>query len=228
LEVEAVMDDAEQKRRSDALYKVFIRLPKGARTLDDWLVREMSQQLVRASITGNTDELEFSGANRKREREKLCNVQKLAQKLSREVRGLHVHTKSYVLPMVSHAGVRISDWIDQPAPVSEEDHAFWMRFWDTLATLDHVVDRALPEVKAQIDELPELGKRKPHIIAIVKSLRSMFEGITGRAPPKNVTDAVPFANFLRDAFKAMGVRRTPRSAMNAWRAYYIVERKKSE
>src|SRR6516225_9054145 len=105
------MDGVEHNRRSDALCKVFIGVPL-ARELDpdflDWL-QIMSQQLAHTSITGDTTELDFDGMNRKREREKLCEVQTLARKLSRAVRGLHYHTR-YELEFASAGAVRLPDW----------------------------------------------------------------------------------------------------------------------
>jgi hypothetical protein len=218
LAVEAVMA-GEHKRRSDALYKVLIRLPRGrysflaAHELSDadvlrWFERR-SEILAHASITGDTSSLDFEGMNRKGERERLCEIQKLARQLSRKVRGLHPDTRR----MLRFASQDVREFI------SVADMEFWRRFWQTLETLDHTIDEALPEAKRWIDIAPELGKREQLIIAIVEALRDLWGYTTGAKTPKSLSATGEFANFMTGAFQALELAEDPRSAMQSWSAY---------
>jgi hypothetical protein len=230
--MEAVMGSVERKRRSDALYKVFIRVPFAREPsyrdgFDNWL-QIMSQQLAHTSITGDTFELDFEGMNRKREREKLYEVQTLARKLTRAVRGLHSHTSNML--WYASAGTRFSDMMsedddDRWESIPQGDREFWRRFWQTLATLDHTIDKAVPEAEAWIDDSTELGKRQPHIMAIVEVLRVMWKSITGDDAPTNIGERGPFANFLADAFEALELPHNPRAALASWSEYRANDKK---
>ena len=98
---------------------------------------------------------------------------------------------------------------------------FWKRFWQTLATLDHTIDKAIPEAAAWIDNAPELGKREQRIIAIVDTLRIMWKSITSTEPPMNISGAGPFADFLTETFKALDLEGSPRAVMDSWREYIL-------
>jgi hypothetical protein len=185
----------------------------------------MSGELAHASITGDTSDFSFEGMNRRREREKLCEVQALARKLSRAVRGLHHHARD-MLEFASY-GVRFSDMeqgLDGP-PVLDADRDFWKRFWQTLATLDHTLDKAFPEAEAWIEAAPDLGRREPRVIAIVDCLRLMWSSMTDKEPPLNISLAGPFADFLAEAFKALDIEGSPRAAVDSWREYSVKQAK---
>ena len=215
--------DEKYKRRSEALYKVFTGIPHKEPTplshekLLRWL-RHMSGELAHASITGDTSDFSFEGMNRKREREKLRDVQALARKLSREVRGLHPHVSDML--WFASAGTRYSDMLDDgSAPIPEAEREFWRRFWKHLAMLDSTIDKVLPEAEAWVNDAPELGKRERHIIAIVDVLRGIWRDVTGDDPPRYISGVGPFADFLAEAFRALELEVNPRAVTDSWREY---------
>jgi hypothetical protein len=224
--------DEKYKRCRDALYKVLVSIhprqdpaPLSPEAFLIWL-RNMSEDLAHASVTGDTSYLEFKGMNRNRERKKLREIQTLARKLSRTVRGLHPHT-SDMLKFAS-IGFRFSDMLDNSQPresISDADMDFGQRFWQVLTELDRTIDKALPEADAWIDNAPELGKREQHIIAIVEVLRGLWRDVTGDDPPNFLNEDTRFGKFLASAFKAMKIKNKPRSTMDSWRKYRVSVKK---
>jgi hypothetical protein len=216
--------EEEYKRRSDAILKVLVRIPvrTGRSDPESWWLPHMSKELAHASITGDTADFDFEGMNKKREREKLREIQTLARKLSRAMRGLHYHARDML--WFASIGVRYADMaqddLDRPA-VSEADEEFWRRFWQTIPTLDHIIDAALPESEAWIDNAPELGKREQRIIGIIDTLEIIWWSLTGAHAPNYIGASGPFAEFLADALAALDIEGNPRSLFESWRKYRV-------
>jgi hypothetical protein len=229
--------DEELERRSNALYEVFIRIPYS----DDHEPSIHTQQfthryaisLARLSMTGDTSRFMVDGMNRKREREKLYEVRKLARRLSLAMRELDPNV-IWALTLSSSGtsyfeATRVpSDQAPSDRPdyseslsTSDDDEDFWYRFWPTLTKLDHELDKALPETNVWIDNALEMGKRErhKHIIVIVDYLCDFWESRTGDAPPNFLNEDTRFGKFLASAFKAMKLENNPRAAMDSWRKY---------
>jgi hypothetical protein len=213
--MEAVMDRAEIQRRKVALYDVLDRVLSlseiSGPQLDLW--HHVAHGLASASVTGDPWELDFTGLNRKREQEKLREVHTLARKLAKAVGGLHWRTKIKLQ-------LESSDILAPDQELSERDREdFWKSFWEAVYTLDRVVDKIVPAISADISAAPELGRRRWLNIAIVESLRDLWEDRKKTPAPMNITDSGPFTDFIIEAFEALGLKGNPRATMDSWREY---------
>ncbi|MCA3439244.1 MAG: hypothetical protein INF50_02710 [Rhodobacter sp.] len=75
-------------------------------------------------------------------------------------------------------------------------------------------------VGAKLGQTPFSDRENVRAIFIVQEARSMWaEHVGTKAPASSLNPESPFARFLGDLFRALGVGAEPRSAFQAWRKY---------
>jgi hypothetical protein len=104
-------------------------------------------------------------------------------------------------------------------PLVRKDPNFWIYFWGAAFVLDEVVDKITPSISDHIETAPVAGRRNLANVTAIESLRDIWEDRKKTPAPMNITDAGPFADFLIEAFEALGLEGNPRAAMDSWREY---------
>jgi hypothetical protein len=76
------------------------------------------------------------------------------------------------------------------------------------------------DAAAKIPETPFSDRENVRAIFIVDDARGIWAGHKGKeAPASALNDTAPFAGFLSDLFRVLGVGSAPRSAFQAWHKY---------
>ncbi len=91
--------------------------------------------------------------------------------------------------------------------------------WSWLCALDGIVSAAAPRAYQYIDTAPTVGRRNLLNVSIVEGLRHVWQQRKGTEAPRSMTEAGPFADFMFDAFEALGLSSNPRAAVDSWREF---------
>jgi hypothetical protein len=211
-----VMDDAyfaEVKRRELAL-KAVIERHLGPSTDENWTDAHMIVLVM--SMDGGR----FDAMNRREERERLRRFQSLAREIARAWQNLHPDIQATIANAAWHFAVPYRNEDDHPFPPRFAPRDFpWGGFWDAFREIDKLIDFALPRAHDCIDAAPEIGRRNVRAVNVVDDLRKVWAKRKGTPAPMNITEAGPFADFLIEAFEALGLEGNPRAAMDSWREY---------
>ncbi len=84
--------------------------------------------------------------------------------------------------------------------------------------LPKMLERCIKVGKDEIRRGRPLGRRKWQAVTVIANCRDLWHQRTGDKAPKGLAPGIPFENFVRDIFKAMGIKEKPRSAMQSWQA----------
>jgi hypothetical protein len=88
--------------------------------------------------------------------------------------------------------------------------------WQSFDTMVGITE----DVGAKLGQTPFSDRENVRAIFIVQEARSMWaEHVGTKAPASSLNSESPFARFLGDLFRALGVGAEPRSAFQAWRKY---------
>jgi hypothetical protein len=206
-----VMDDAyfaEVKRRELGLCAVIGR-HLGSNTVDDFA--DASGVVLIMTLYGGS----FDAMNRRAEMEKLQRVRRAAQEFVKAWVSLHPDVLATIINSSVGFGAKRRD----PDIPFDPAITAWRAFWDAVPELDGLIEHALSNAKACIDAAPEMGRRNIRAVNVVDELREIWAKRKGAPAPTNITEAGPFADFLIDAFDALGLEGNPRAAMDSWREY---------
>jgi hypothetical protein len=213
VEVEAMINDAEWtevKLREQKLRAVFERHLGPS---DDEETRFYTHAIASLSDDGHFDQFWRSD-----ERERLQRFQGAARDVARALESLPPQVK----------GIIVDASIDFEAEDSgsnkrDDNYAerliHWGKFWYFVQQMDRLVDFAAPRVHELIDATPEIGRRSIRAVNVVDYLRKIWAHRMKKPAPEHLNEATPFANFLREAFKALGLKDNARAMMDSWRKY---------
>ena len=81
------------------------------------------------------------------------------------------------------------------------------------------MDKVTPTVSDFIDIAPVAGRRNLKSVVAIEKLREVWEDRKKTPAPMNITEAGPFADFIVEAFEALGLDGNSRAAMDSWREY---------
>jgi hypothetical protein len=186
----------------------FLRL---AAALDDILDRRIgpspngTREGIFVAIAGKLNAQALLGAmNPDRERDKLRKVARLARELGQAWEDLHDDVRCEM--------AEESTRLDGDASL----HLF--KVLDELPKLIGRVDRA---AHGLIKAAPIAGRSDLRSIAIINTLRDIWQERKGAPAPKNISDTGPFTDLVREIFEALSVRTNPRSAMDSWRKFSL-------
>jgi hypothetical protein len=231
------MNEEECDRRADALIRVLEKygLPYLDSPRFDWVFSSVS--IVVDAVAGEKGD--FRAIQPSAEREKFRRVGALAKKLAEDLRALDRETM-YAIRIASEAVLPPPESLNDADiyrdmasqlvgegeitnSVLERVHEdFWDGFWEKASTLDAVINQITPEVARFIDAAPNAGRRDMTSVVAVEHLRAIWEEAMNKGPaPRSITDAGEFADFLTDAFAALGLRNNCRAAMDSWNEYCL-------
>jgi len=153
------------------------------------------------------------------ERKNLLKMQQAVRYLAKTIRELHVQTFQQLVDECSALGDLSGESSRDLMPLVRKDPNFWIYFWGAAFVLDEVVDKITPSISDHIETAPVAGRRNLANVTAIESLRDIWEDRKKTPAPMNITDAGPFADFLIEAFEALGLEGNPRAAMDSWREY---------
>lgn len=196
------MDDSEFKRHAAALDDVLNRHlgppPNRPNALDAEYVM-MALWLPAAGL---------GAMNADREREKLTKVQRLARELAETWNSVHFDI-IVQMELMSRYIHRTKSGYSSKDPLS----------LGMVSVLDEIIEMTLPVANDVIDDAPNAGRRALRCVAVVERLREVWSERKSAPAPRSMTDAGPFADFMIEAFEALGLDRNARAAMDSWRAF---------
>lgn len=149
--------------------------------------------------------------NHSREREKLAKARRLAGELSQIWQSLHDRTRSAMelrSTMIHEAAGR-GAWLRSKAALS----------LDIISVLDAVIEAVAPFAEEAINNAPPAGRRDLLNVALVERLRNVWQERKGTLAPNSMSEAGAFADFMIDAFEALGLTANPRAAVDSWREF---------
>src|SRR5690606_1930807 len=85
--------------------------------------------------------------------------------------------------------------------------------------LGAIIDLTEPLANEVIDDAPPAGRRNLISVGIVRHLRAVWAERKGTPAPKSMSEAGPFADFMIDAFEAIGIDANPRAAVDSWQEF---------
>jgi hypothetical protein len=226
-----VMSNEEFRRRGAALDEVLDRhLGSGSQEVvvqrkfwpgdppqTNWFVPTDGPRIV-ANIFDWAD-YSLGAMNPAAERKRLLKIQQLARELSKTLRELHPHTFDRIQTQSRDLhDLGAPHGIDPPFEGDDLEN-FWHHFWFTARSFGELMNKITPTVSGSIDRAPVAGRRNLTNVMAVEDLRDVWESRKNAPAPMNITDAGPFAEFIAEAFAALGIESNPRAAMDSWREY---------
>jgi hypothetical protein len=154
--------------------------------------------------------------NAKREREKIQKVRKLAKELADTWGSIHYDIT---------AQMRMASWYLHHTESG-------MKSRDPLSlgivdVLHEVIDMTLPVAEDVIANAPNAGRKALRNIAIVEGLRRVWHERIGAEPPVSMSEAGRFADYMIEAFEAIGSSGNARASLDSWRKIRATQPKPS-
>jgi hypothetical protein len=171
-----------------------------------------------ATLARNNAQELLGAMDHQQQKDRLRNVGRLMGELVRAQKALHDDVDWQIVYALGE-GMKADDDDDREETEDEANALLRLKAWDALAAMSQIIDRATPAICRHIDAAPAAGRRNLRNMMIVRALRRSWERRKKTPAPMSIKDAGPFTDFIVDAFKALGLKGNPRSAMDSWRGY---------